>query len=134
MSLRIIEIHRPKDSKALNNEWFVLENGTDKPFHTKNCSVGMSRPGQHKRRELGTLEPGFQIAPGQKVRVITGNPGRKAHGKPPEDDTTNYHLFLVDSVLKGAGTTLTFSLRSMELARAAYDPKQKSGVSKDAES
>ena len=43
----------------------------------------------------------------------------------------NYHLFLGDRVLKGAGIMLSLSLRTLELARAKYDPKSKSGVAEE---
>jgi hypothetical protein len=131
MALRIVEIHPAEDSSALNTEWFVLDNAGDKPFHTKNCSVGVSRPGQKKRREFGTLDPGFPLLPGEKVRIVTGNPGRKVHGKPPEDGVKNYHLFLGEVLLKGSGTTVTLSLRSLAVASASFDPKGKGGIAKE---
>jgi hypothetical protein len=128
MALRIVEIHPASPATELNQEWFVLENPGDKPFHTKNCTVGVSRPGQKKRRDLGTLDPGFALAPNDKVRVITGNPGKKAHGKAPEDKVQNYHLFLAEPILMGAGTTVAMTLRSMVLASAEFAPKSKSGI------
>lgn len=68
------------------------------------------------------------MAPGERVRVITGNPGKKAHGKPVADDIKNYHLFLAAGWYKGPGTVLSMSLRSRELAKAVYDPKADGGV------
>jgi hypothetical protein len=130
MALRIIQIHPAEDAQALNTEWFVIENTGEKVFHTKHCVLGVTRGTGKARGELGTLDPGFTIAPGEKVRLVTGNPGRKAHGTAPEDDIKNYNLFLGASVLQGAGTVLVFSLRSHELARAEFDPKQKNGIAK----
>jgi len=129
MALKIVEIHPAEEPEALNTEWFIVENTGDNPFSTKNCTLSVTRRGGKKRIELGTLDPGFMLAPGEKVRVLTGNPGRKAHGKPPEDDTRNYNLFLGEQVLRGgAGTVLVFALRSHTLATAEYDPDAKKGI------
>lgn len=128
MLLEIVEIHPADDAKALNTEWFVVTNPGEKPFSTKNCTLAVTRKNSKKRTELGTLDPGFTLAPGEKVRVLTGNPGRKAHGKPPEDGVKNYNLFLGSPVLRGPGTVLVFSLRSMTVATAEFDPKAESGV------
>lgn len=129
MALKIVEIHPSAEAEALNTEWFVLENGGDKPFQTKNCTLAVSRKGSKKRFELGSIDPGFTIAPGERVRVVTGNPGKKAHGEmPPEEGLKNYNLFLGQPVLRGAGTVLVFGLRSHVLATAEYDPEAKTGV------
>ena len=128
MALKIVEIHPAVEPDALNTEWFVLENAGEKPFQTKNCTLSVTRKGGKKRIELGSMDPGFTIAPGERVRVITGNPGKKAHGALPEDGTRNYSLFLGAAVLRGAGTVLLFGLRSHVLASAEYDPETKSGV------
>lgn len=128
MALKIVEIHPAVEPDALNTEWFILENGGEKPFQTKNCTLSVSRKKGGKRIELGTLDPGFTIAPGERVRVCTGNPGKKAHGALPEDGTRNYSLFLGQPVVRGAGTVLVFGLRSHVLATAEYDPEAKSGV------
>jgi len=127
MPIRIVEIHPAADKKQLNDEWFVVENAGDGPFTSKNCSVEAGK-GSGRPRSLGTMEPGFTMAPGERVRVITGNPGKKAHGKPVADDIKNYHLFLAAGWYKGPGTVLSMSLRSRELAKAVYDPKADGGV------
>jgi hypothetical protein len=128
MALKFVFIHPAQEPEALNTEWFILENTGEKPFSTKNCTLSVTRRGGKKKIELGTLDPGFVITPGEKVRLVTGNPGRKAHGSAPEDDTRNYNLFLGEQVLRGAGTVLVFALRSHSLATAEYDPDVKSGV------
>jgi hypothetical protein len=128
MALKIIEIHPAAEPEALNTEWFVLENDGDKPFSTKNCTLSVTRKNSKKKVELGSIDPGFTIGPGERVRVVTGNPGRKAHGAPPSDDTRNYNLFLGAPVVRGAGTVLVFALRSHPLASAEYDPDSKTGV------
>ncbi|ACY17987.1 hypothetical protein [Haliangium ochraceum] len=128
MAIRIIEIHPADEPEALNQEWFVLENQGEKPFSTRNCTLSVGRKGQRKSAHLGTIDPGFVISPGEKVRVLTGHPSRKAHGKPPEDEVKQYSLFLNSSVLRGAGSVLTLALRSLPVAKAAYDPDAESGV------
>lgn len=133
MAIRIVEIHKADKPKALNTEWFVVENTGDAPFSTRNCTLSITRKGSKKKTELGTIDPGFTLPAGGRTRVITGNPGRKAHGKPPADDVPNYNLFLNAPVLRGAGSVLVFSLRSHELATAEYDPESKSGVAAEEE-
>jgi hypothetical protein len=127
MAIRIVQIHAADDAAKLNTEWFVVENTGDKPFSTKNCALGVAKGGA-RAKALGTIAPGFVVNPGDKMRVITGNPGRKAHGEPPVDEVPNYHLFLADQVLRGPGTVLTLSLRTLEVARASFDPETASGV------
>jgi hypothetical protein len=129
MALKIVEIHPAVEAESLNTEWFVLENTGEKPFQTKNCTLSVSRKKGGKRMELGIMDPGFTISPGERFRIITGNPGKKAHGAMPEEKgIKNYSLFLGQPVLRGAGTVLVFGLRSHVLATAEYDPKAKSGV------
>ena len=133
MALTITKIHPAKEPEELNTEWFIVENTGEKAFSTKNWTLSVTRRGGKKKIELGTLDPGFLLGPGEKMRVVTGNPGRKAHGKAPEDDTPNYNLFLGEQVLRGAGTVLVFALRSHTLATAEYDPDAKNGIAKPAD-
>lgn len=130
MGIRISEIHPAGEPDKLNHEWFILENDGDKPFNTRNCTLSISRPGHAKRTELGTIDPGFVLGPGEKKRVITGNPGRKSHGEmPPEDDSLqNYSLFLNDTVLREPGTTLTLALRTLPVCKATFDPESEGNV------
>ena len=98
-----------------------------------NCSLSTTRGTGKPRGSLGTLDPGFTFGPGEKVRVITGNSGKKAHGKAPEKKgIANYYLFLgAPLLLRGAGTVVVFSLRSHEICRAEFDPKSKTGIAKE---
>jgi len=130
MAIRFVEIHPAEDGKKLNTEWFVLTNDGDTSFSTKNCTLSVSK-GKGKKRSLGTIDPGFHIAPGERVRVVTGNPGKKSQGAPPEDGERNYNLFLAEPVLRGPGTVLTLGLRSMTVASATFDPSASSGVGSD---
>lgn len=134
MAIHIVEIHAAGEPGLLNQEWLVLENRGDKPFSTRNCTLSTGSRGKRKKTQLGTLEPGFIIGPGEKVRVITGQPSRKAHGALPEDGMRNYSLFLSSSVLRGPGTVLVLSLRSLPVATAQYDPAAESGIAAPASS
>lgn len=128
MAIRIIAIHPADPSEALNSEWFVLENQGEKPFSTRGCTLTVSRKGQPKKIMLGTIDPGFVIAPKEKVRVITGHPGRKAHGELPAEDIKQYNLFLNESVLRGPGCTLQLALRSLPVTKATFEPESDGGV------
>jgi hypothetical protein len=128
MAIRIIAIHPADPPEALNSEWFVLENQGEKPFSTRGCTLSVSRKGQPKKISLGTIDPGFVIGPKEKVRIITGHPGRKAHGALPDEDIKQYNLFLNESVLRGPGCTLTLALRSLPVTKATYDPEREGGV------
>jgi len=128
MQLAVRAIHWPGKGGALNEEWFVFENVGDKPFSTGGCALGVGR-GSGRLRVMGTLDPGFTIQPGEKVRVITGNPGKKAHGKAPEEaGLKNYHLFQADLLLAGPGAVIGMVLKQHEIARATFDPKADGGV------
>lgn len=123
MALVIRELHRASSPSALNEEWFVVENTGDKPFSTAGCSVAVGRGNSPKLRPLGTLDPGFTLAAGEKIRVVTGNPGKKSQGKPPAetDALKNYHLFLAEPILQSPGTTVALTLKQHELARATFE-------------
>ncbi len=128
MPIEIIEMKKAESPKKLNTEWFVLRNGTDKTFSTNNCVLESSRKGSRKTTELGTMEPGFSLAPGESVRVVTGNPGKKAHGAMPTGEIRNYSLFLGAPILKGDGATLNIRLRQLSLATAEYSSKADTGI------
>lgn len=122
MAIRITEIHPADEAEALNTEWFVLENQGSRPFTTRNCTLTVRRKGSKKKTQLGTIDPGFTLAPGTRMRVATGNPGRKAHGKTPDDGAPIYNLFLNESILRGPGCVLILALRSLPVAKAVFDP------------
>jgi hypothetical protein len=129
MAIRFVEIHAATDPEQLNTEWVVIENDGKLPFNTRGCGMTVSRKGQKKRSELGIIDPGFVLQPGEKMRMVTGNPGTKAHGDPPaEDEVKNYFLFLPQVILKGAGTILTLTLRGLPVSKAEFDPEKPAGV------
>jgi hypothetical protein len=128
MQIEIREIHTAGKNGPLNEEWFILENAGETPFSTSGCTVGTGR-GSGRVHTIGTLDPGFTLAPGEKVRVVTGNPSKKQHGKAPEvEGVKNYHLFQAEPLIIGPGTSLALTLRQHEVARATFDPKAKDGV------
>lgn len=126
--LVFVQIHPAESPDKLNTEWFVLRNEGEKTFSTRGCTLEVSRKGNKKTSSLGSMDPGFSLAPGESVRVITGNPGRKAHGPIPVDETRNYNLFLGAPILKGSGTILTIRLRQMSLASAEYSNDSETGL------
>ena len=128
MPIEFVELQAAENPKLLNSEWFILKNSTDKVFSTRNCTVEVSRKGNKKTRALGTMDPGFSMAPGESVRVITGNPGRKAHGSPPTDDVKSYHLFLGAAYLKGDGVIVRLRLRSLSLASCEFQREGERGL------
>jgi hypothetical protein len=92
--------------------------------------ITVSRKGSKKRSELGIMDPGFLLKPGEKMRLVTGNSATKAHGEPPpEDDVKNYFLFLPKLILShGPGTLLTLTLRSLPVCRGEFAPDADKGV------
>jgi hypothetical protein len=129
MAIRFVEIHTASDGEQLNTEWVVLENDGKLPFNTRGCGMTVGKKGTSKRSALGIIDPGFVLAPGERVRMLTGNPGTKAHGEPPpEEGMKNYFLFLPKTYVNEAGTVLTLTLRGLAVSKATYDPEAPGGV------
>jgi hypothetical protein len=106
MGLIFREAHAAPDKKKLNEEYFVLEN---------NGGVAVST--------------GFMLQPGEKIIVVSGVPGKKAHGDPPTRDGMRvYHLLQRESLLQGTGTTIRLALNQMEIARLEYDAAKPDGI------
>jgi hypothetical protein len=128
MAIRFVEIKAAENADSLNTEWVILENDGKNPFNTRGCGMTVGRRGSNKKSLLGIIDPGFVLAPGEKVRMCTGNPGTAAHGTAPEDGVKNYYLFLPKTYLAGAGTVLTLVLRGLPVSKAEYDPAKPAGV------
>lgn len=128
MAIRFVEIKAAENADVLNTEWVILENDGKSAFNTRGCGMTVGRRGSNKKSMLGIIDPGFVLAPGEKVRMCTGNPGTAAHGTAPEDGIKNYYLFLPKTYLAGAGTVLTLVLRGLPVAKAEYDPGKPAGV------
>jgi hypothetical protein len=128
MAIRFVEIKAADNPEALNSEWVILENDGKTPFNTRGCGMTVGRRGSAKKSLLGIIDPGFVLAPGQRMRMLTGNPGTQAHGPVPDDGVPNYHLFLPRLYLNGAGTVLTLVLRGLPVSKIEYDPAQPGGI------
>jgi hypothetical protein len=127
MAIRFAEIKPAETAETLNSEWVILENSGKAPFSTRGCGMTVGRRGSNKRSLLGIIDPGFVLAPGERVRMLTGNPGTQAHGTPPEDGVKNYFLFLPKPYVH-AGTVLTLVLRGLPVSKAEFDPAAPGGV------
>jgi hypothetical protein len=128
MAIRFVEIKAAENPEALNSEWVILENDGKTAFHTRGCGMTVGRRGSAKRSLLGVIDPGFVLAPGERMRMLTGNPGTQVHGAAPEDEVKNYFLFLPRTYVAGAGTVLTLVLRGLPVAKGEFDPAQPGGV------
>jgi hypothetical protein len=133
MAIRFVEIKASDSPEALNSEWVILENNGKNPFNTRGCGMTVGRRGSAKKSLLGIIDPGFVLAPGERMRMLTGNPGTQAHGPVPEDGTTNYHLFLPRTYVGAAGTVLTLVLRGLPVAKAEFDPARPNGIAEPVE-
>src|SRR5215470_2199002 len=128
MAIRFVEIKAADNPEALNSEWVILENDGKTAFNMRGCGMTVGRRGSAKKSLLGIIDPGFVLGPGERTRMLTGNPGTQAHGAAPEDGVKNYFLFLPKTYLQGAGTVLTLVLRGLPVSKAEFDPSQPGGV------
>jgi len=129
MAIRFVEIKASDNPETLNAEWVILENDGKAPFNTRGCGMTVGRRGSNKKSMLGIIDPGFVLAPGERMRMCTGNPGTEKHGTAPEDGTKNYFLFLPKTYLTGgAGTVLTLVLRGLPVSKGEFDPAHPGGV------
>lgn len=132
MAIRFVEIKATDNPEALNSEWVVLENDGKTPFNTRGCGMTVGRQGSAKKSLLGIIDPGFVLAPGEKVRMLTGNPGTQVHGTGPEDGIKNYHLFLPKPYVQ-TGVVLTLVLRGLPVCKAEYQAEAAGGIKPAAE-
>jgi hypothetical protein len=128
MAIRFVEIHAAEDAEKLNTEWVILHNDGKGPFHTRGCGMTVGRRGSTKKSLLGVIDPGFTLAPGEKVRMCTGSSGQESHGTAPEDGIKNYFLFLPKAYVAENGVVLTLILRGLQVAKSEYDAKAVSGL------
>jgi len=122
MAIRFMEIKAAENAEALNTEWVILENVGKTPFSTRGCGMTVGKRGSAKKSLLGIIDPGFVMQPGDKVRMLTGNPGTEKHGTAPEDGVKNYFLFLPKTYVGPPGTVLTLTLRGLPVSKAEFDP------------
>ncbi len=128
MPLVIHTLHAAPSPDLLNEEWIVVENTGPGPLSSAGWSLEVGKKGQ-RPHALGTLQPGFLLQPGERMRLITGTASKKAQGAPPvEEGMKNYHLFLREHVLKAPGLVLSFKLKQHLVASATFDPNAASGI------
>ena len=128
MALIFREAHAAPDKKKLNEEYFVLENTGGVAVSTGGLQVIAGRKGK-RGAVLGVIDPGFMLQPGEKIIVVSGFPGKKAHGEPPARDGMRvYHLLQREGLLHGTGTTIRLALNQMEIARFEYDAAKPDGI------
>src|SRR5262249_49491117 len=82
------------------------------------------RNAQARASLVGTIDPGFVLHGGERIRLVTGNPGKKSHGPPPDETASckNYHLFLGGPMVTGAGTVIRLWLKQGEMAKGTFQP------------
>jgi hypothetical protein len=126
-ALAIVEMHA--GGEKLNEEWFVLENTSQSSINVRGCVLSVAENAHRRPHQLGTLDPGFILSPGGRIRLVTGAPARKAEGTPPAEteELKNYHLFLKQSYISD-GVVVRLTLRQLDLARATFVPDQPGGV------
>jgi hypothetical protein len=128
MPLIFREAHAAPDKKQLNQEYFILENDGATAVSTARLQVISGREGK-RGSLLGVIDPGFMLQPGEKILMVSGVPGKKAHGDPPSrEGMRTYHLFQRAGLLGGSGTIIKLALNQIEVAKLIYDPEQASGV------
>ncbi len=117
MALAFVELHRASKKELLNEEWLLLENKGGGPINTAGCALTVAKQGE-RPRPIGTLDPGFVLQPGEKIRLVTGTASKKSQGAPPDESAAkNYHLFLREPIITRQGLVIRISLNQMELAR-----------------
>lgn len=128
MALVFEEMHAAPDRKRTNEEWFVLANHGPAPVSTAGLRVIVAARGK-RGSILGQIDPGFVLQPGEKILIVSGIPGRKSHGTPPErDGLRTYHLLSPEPLLRGDGTTLKLALNQLELVKGVYSASAPAGV------
>ena len=128
MALVFRALHSATSPELLNEEWIVLENTGPGVLTAAGWTLALSSGGK-RPHPLGTLQPGFTLKPGERIRLVTGTPSKKSQGAPPpEEGVRNYHLFLKEPVLPRPAVTVMVQLKQQEMARAVFDPTAPDGI------
>ena len=131
MPLVFEEVHAASDPKKVNEEWFLLANQSATPVSTRGLAVIVSRPGK-RGSVMGHIDPGFMLQPGERIIVVSGVPGKKAQGDPPEKDGLRvYPLMQREVLLKGTGTIVRLVLNQVDVAKVTFDKESTNGVAKE---
>jgi hypothetical protein len=86
----------------------VVTNDGERPFNT-DLHAGVAQGIEAAR--AGHHRPGVHASPGDTVRTHR-QPGAQGARRAAADETTNYSLFLNDTVFTEAGMTLSIVLRT----------------------
>ncbi len=127
---KIVEMHAASRPESLNEEWIVIENASGNSVGVRGCSLTVAAGEQRRPHSLGTIEPGFILEAGMRMRLVSGSPANKAQGTPPveSDEVKNYHLFLKESYLGAPGLVVRLTIRQLDLAHAVFAPESPNGV------
>ncbi|MCB9554882.1 MAG: lamin tail domain-containing protein [Deltaproteobacteria bacterium] len=122
-NLVITAIQGPPNKKLLNNEWIELHNTGDAPFNGEGCSISVARGGA-RPKVITTMKAGLVMQPDERVRLVSGSPGKKSQGEAPEDDQArNFFLFLKAPYLDRPNVTVRLVSGQRELCRTSF-PQQ----------
>jgi hypothetical protein len=133
MALVFEEVHPSPDKKKVNEEWFILANHGSGPISTSGLNVVVARKGK-RGSVLGQIDPGFILQPGERILIMSGVPGKKAQGTPPErPGMKSYHLFCREPLLQGDGTIIRFVLNQIDVARVTFGKHAANGVAPEAD-
>lgn len=131
MPLVFEEVHATSDRKKVNEEWFVMANNGSSPISSAGLNVVVMRKGK-RGSVLGQIDPGFVLAPGEKVLVLSGSPGKKSQGTIPEKpDCKTYYLFSHEPLLAGDGTTIRWTLNQLDVAKVVYSASAPNGIASE---
>lgn len=123
MAQLILEtINRAEDKKQINGEWLLLHNESETPFNAEGCSITVSAGGA-RPRTVTTLKAGLIIQPKEKVRLVSGAPGKKSQGEAPKEEkgVRNFHLFLkVPYVTKNGSIVRLVNRQQVEICKARF--------------
>ena len=128
MPLVFQALHRAPSPELLNEEWMILENSGPGVLAAAGWTLEVARKGQ-RPHPLGTLQPGFILQAGEKIRLVTGTASKKSQGAPPADEgVKNYHLFLREPVLCAPGLVLHIKLKQHIVGTVTFDPAAQNGI------
>jgi hypothetical protein len=131
MPLVFEEIHAASDPKKVNEEWFILANQSATPVSTRGLAVIVARPGK-RGSVMGHIDPGFMLQPGERIIIVSGMPGKKSQGEPPEREGLRvYPLMQREVLLRGSGTILRLVLNQVDVAKVVFDKESSNGVAKE---
>lgn len=94
--LKVVGLSAAPNKKQLNSEWIEIHNEGEQAFNGEGCAITvMPKNAKGRPRTVTSIKAGLIIQPGEHVRLISGSPGKKSQGDPPEEEgKRNYHLFL----------------------------------------